>query len=241
MSFDFTTLLQEVFPDSDLGAIDEVEDLAKLFEGMAVDYQAIYDRLMLLAHTRDPRLVDVDLLPDLEREFGIVPDTSLGDTVRRQMLAHVIYQRPTTASWEHLQNALIDAGFSNLLVTQNNPIVDPSVVGGDFLVNGTIYTSQSPAYYACMGSGIAYIGHSRAFMGYYLSDNKVAKTYTIPTGPSYWPWTYVFWVGGAASGWPSTPAVALANVDAQRETQLKNLILKYKPAFTWCMLRITLV
>lgn len=239
MSFDFNTLLQEVFPDSDLGAIDEVGDLAKLFEGVAEDYQAIYDVLMNLAHVRDPRLTS--LLSDLEREFGIVPDTSLSDAVRRQMLAHVIYQRPTTASWEHLQNALIDAGFSNLLVTQNNPMVDPSVVGGDLLVNGTIYISQTPAYYACMGSGIAYMGHSRAFMGYYLSDNKVAKTYTIPTGPPYWPWAYVFWVGGAASGWPSTPAVALANVDAQRETQLKNLILKYKPTFTWCMLRITWV
>lgn len=239
MSFDFTTLLQEVFPDSDLGAIDEVGDLAKLFEGMAEDYQAIYDVLMNLAHVRDPRLAS--LLSDLEREFGIVPDTSISDAVRRQMLAHVIYQRPTTASWKNLELALIDAGFSNLLVTQNNPMVDPSVVGGDLLVNGTIYTSQSPAYYACMGSGIAYMGHSRAFMGYYLSDNKVAKTYTIPTGPPYWPWAFVFWVGGAASGWPGTPAVALANIDAQRETQLKNLILKYKPAFTWCMLRVTFV
>ena len=59
MSFDFNTLLQEVFPDSDLGAIDEVGDLAKLFEGMAEDYQAIYDVLMNLAHVRDPRLTSL--------------------------------------------------------------------------------------------------------------------------------------------------------------------------------------
>lgn len=239
MTLDFNTILQEIFPDSDLGAINEVGDLAKLFEGIAADYQAIYDVLMNLAHVRDPRLIASTLLSTLEREFGIVPDTSLSDAVRRQMLAHVIYQRPTTASWEHLQNALIDAGFTNLLVTQNNPMVDPSDVGGDLLVNGTIYTSQTPAYYSAMGSDIAYMGHSRAFMGYYLSDNRVEKTYTIPTGPPYWPWAFVFWVGGAASGWPGTPAVALASIDLQRETQLKNLILKYKPTFTWCMLRIT--
>ena len=236
MSFDFKTLLEEVFPDTDFGGIDPNGDLAKLFSGMALDYQTIYDILDGLAHIRDPRLTQI--LAELEREYGIVTDTSLSDAVRRQMLAHVIYRRPTTASWENLELALIDAGFTNLLVTQNNPMVDPSTPGGDLLVNGQIIVSQSPAYYMCMGSDIAYMGHSRAFMGYYLSDNRVAKTYTIPAGPPYWPWAFVFWVGGAASGWPSTPAVALANVDSQRETQLKNLILKYKPANTWCLLRI---
>lgn len=236
MSFDFNTLLQEVFPDTDFGGIDPSGDLSKLFSGIAEDYQAIYDVLDGLAHIRDPRLTQI--LAELEREFGIVTDTSLSDAVRRQMLAHVIYRRPTTASWEHLQNALINAGFTNLYVTQNNPMVDPSDVGGDLLVNGEIILSQSPAYYACVGSGIAYVGHGRAYVGYYLNNNRVAKTYTLPAGPPYWPWAFVFWVGDEGTGWPSSPSVPVANVDSQRETQLKNLILKYKPAFTWCLLRI---
>lgn len=240
MSFDFKTLIETLWPDDVFGGIDPNGDLSKLFEGLAEDYQDIYDVLNNLANIRDPRLTDV--LSDLEREYGIVSDTSLSDSVRRQMLAHIVYRRPTTASWEHLQNALIDAGFTNLLVTQNNPVVDPADVSsgaGDLLVNGNLYTDQSPAYYMAVGSDIAYVGHSRGYCGYYLKFNKTLKTYSIPTEiNAHWTWRYIFWVGGAASGWPSSPVVAQANVDSQRETQLKNLILRYKPSFTWCVLRI---
>lgn len=239
--FDFTTLLEELFPKNVFGGIDKNGDLYKLLEGIADTYQDAYDKINLLAHIRDPRLTDD--LATLEREYGVVTDTSLTEVVRRQMLAHVVYQRPTTASWEHLQNALIDAGFTNLLVTQNNQVVDPADVSsgaGELLVNGNLYTSQTPAYYMAAGSDIAYAGHSRGYAGYYLKFDKTLKTYSIPTNiKEHWTWRYVFWVGGAATGWTgSTPAVALANVDSQRATQLKNLILKYKPAFTWCVLRI---
>lgn len=238
--FDFKTLIETLWPDSQLGDIDPNGDLAKLFEGLASHYQDLYDVLFNLAYIRDPRLTNV--LPDLEREFGIVTDTSLSEAVRRQMLAHVVYQRSTTASWEHLQNALIDAGFTNLIVTPNQPVVDPADVSsgaGEVLVNGTLYTNQSPAYYMAAGSSIAYAAHSRGFAGYYLSNNKTEKTYSIPSEiKAHWTWRYIFWVGGAASGWPSSPIVAQANIDSQRETQLKNLILKYKPSYTWCVLRI---
>lgn len=241
--FDFKTLIEELWPEDVFGGVDPSGDLSKLFEGLAEDYQDIYDVIDGLAHIRDPRLTDI--LSDLEREYGIVPDTSLTDAVRRQMLAHKMYRRPTTASWEHLQNALIDAGFTNLLVTPNQPVVDPADVSsgaGELLINGALYTSQTPAYYMAAGSDIAFAGHSRGFAGYYLSFDKTAKVYVIPTEiKAHWTWRYVFWVGGAASGWPSSPAVALANVDSQRETQLKNLILEYKPAFTWCVLRINLI
>jgi hypothetical protein len=236
-SFDFTTLLEKLWPEGAFNGIDPNGDFYKLLSGMSEDYQDIYDKLDLLAHIRDPRLTD--LLADLEREYGIIPDTSLTDAVRRTNLAATMFAKPTTASWEHLENALHDAGFTTLSVTPNNPMVDPATPGGTLLVNGDIYTEQSPAYYAAAGSSIAYAGGNRAYSGYYLSMNRIAKSYTIPTGPPYWPWAFVFWVGGAASGWPGTPAVALANVDSQRRTQLENLILKLKPAFTWCLLRIT--
>jgi photosystem II stability/assembly factor-like uncharacterized protein len=239
--FDFKALLEDIWPDNKFGDLDPDEDLAKLFEGMAEDYQAAYDQVQLIAHIRNPRLTGD--LPDLEREYGIIPDVSLETATRRQMLAHIMYRRPTTASWEHLQNALIEAGFTNLLVTPNNPVTDPetpSLVGGDLLVNGTLYTSQSPAYYMAAGSDIAYAGHSKGYTGYFIKTDRIEKTYTIPDEVSaYWTWRYLFWVGGTASGFGGSSAeVAIATIDPQRETQLKNLILKYKPAFTWAVLKL---
>lgn len=231
--FDFKTLLETLWPTD----IDSEGDLSKLLDGLAEDYQEVYDQIQLVAHIRNPRRTGN--LSDLEREYGIVPDNLLSDQIRRQMLAHVMYQRPTTASWEHLQNALEEAGF-NLIVTQNNPVVDPADVTIDIselLVNGKLYTSQEPAYYMAAGSDIAYAGHSRGYSGYYIVFIKTLKTYSIPTNiKEHWTWRFVFWVGGAASSWSSSPAIAVEYVDKQRATQLKNLILKYKPAFTWCVL-----
>lgn len=235
-NFDFTTLLEALYPESVFGGIDETGDLHKLLQGLADGYQDLQDDIDLLAHIRDPRRSG--LLAELEREYGIITDTTLTEAVRRQMLASVVYARPTTASWEHLQNALINAGFTNLLVTPNDPMVNPATPGGTLLVNGPIYTSQVPAYYMAANSDIAFAGGNRAYAGYYLRDDRTEKTYTIPSSP-YWCWSFLFWVGGIASGWPGTPAVALANVDSQRRTQLENLILKYKPCHTWCLMRIT--
>lgn len=237
--FDFVTLIERLWPKNPFGGIDKEGDLYKFFEGMAESMQDVYDAADSVAHIRDPRLTAN--LSDLEREYGIVPDTSLSDAVRRQMLAHVKYHIPNSASWQHLQNALIDAGFS-LTVTPNNPVVNPANVSGgagDLLVNGPIYISQTPAVYMCVGSSIAYVGHSRAYTGYYLFDNKTEKSYTIPNAVmNYWVFPFVFWVGGSASNWTSSPAVALANIDSQRRTQLETLILKYKPSYTWCVMRI---
>lgn len=235
--FNFKTLLETLWPTD----IDQDGDLSKLLDGLAEDYQSIYDQIQLIAHIRDPRRTNN--LSDLEREYGIVPDSFLSDSIRRQMLAHIVYQRPTTASWEHLQNALINAGFEDAIVVENNPVVDPDDVDisdgidSEFIVNGKTYTDQSPAYYLAAGSSIAFAGHSRAYVGYYLTIIKTLKTYTIPTEiNAHWSWRYVFWVGSASSGWPSSPVVDALIVDEQRITQLKNLILKYKPAFTWCVL-----
>jgi hypothetical protein len=126
--FDLKTVLEDMWPDSDFGG--------------AADYQAVYDQIDLAAKVRDPR--QTDLLSDLEREYGIVPDLLLTDAVRRNFLRHVKYKLPDTASWEHLQNALVDAGFTNLIVTPNNPVVDPAdVTGGELLVNGVQYTDQN--------------------------------------------------------------------------------------------------
>ena len=235
--FDFKTLLEEIWPSE----IDPEGDLSKLFDALADNFQDIYDEIQSVAHIRDPRRTNI--LSDLEREYGIVSNSALSDEIRRQMLAHIKYEYPTSGSWEHLQNALINAGF-NLVVTENNPVVDPADVTidsaySDLLVNGNLYIAQDPSYYMAAGSSIAYAGHNRGYSGYYVSSTKTLKTYSIPTEiKAHWTWRYVFWVGGIASGWSSSPEIAVAQVDPKRETQLRNLILKYKPLFTWCVLAI---
>lgn len=234
---DFRSVIEGFLPKGSIWRADPNGFLEKLFQGIADDIQTVYEYLALLAHLRNPRATNA--LSDLEREYGIIPDTSLSDSVRRAMLTSIVYAIPHTASWNHVQDSLWAAGFTNLYVTPNNPAVDPNDVGGDLLVNGPLYSSQLPAYYKASGSDIAYSGHSRAYSGYYLSMARTEKAYSIPD--VFWAWHNIFWIGGQASGWPDTPTVPSVNVDAQRETQLKNLILKYKPVHTWAMLRISFV
>jgi hypothetical protein len=212
----------------------ENSDFDHLLNGMGSNAQENFDFIDALAHIRDPR--ETPILDDLEKEYGITKNTSLTEAERRVALAAAKYAIPNTASWEHLQDRLRAAGFANIVVTPNDPAIDPSLIASsDLVVNGTLYSSQSPAYLAECNGDETFAGNGKAVCGYYISIRHNNQTYQIPTAYPYW--RFFFFVGGAASGWPSSPAIAYYTVQAGRLDELKRLILRYKPVRAWCVLR----
>lgn len=236
-NLDFRTLIGALLPEGPIWRPDPTGYFEKLLQGIANFWEGVYDDMELISHVRDP--YKTDALADLERDYGVIPNSALTETVRRQHLASLVYARPDTASWEHVQDALRAAGFDNLYVTPNDPAINPDEIGGDLLVNGPIYSYQEPAYYMCCDSDIAFCDNSKAVCDYYLTMSRTEKTYIVPDVYSIY--HNCFWVGGEASGWPDSPTVPEVEVDADRETQLKNLILKHKPVHTWALLRISFV
>lgn len=231
MAMNFIDIFEAMLPP---GWPKPTGDFAKLLAGIAEERNDIHDLFAALAYVRDPR--NTTLLEDLEKEFGVITDTNLTEAERRARLVTIKYALPNTASWEHLQNTLVDAGFTDALVIPNSPTIDPALItNGELIVNGTIYTEQTPAYYMAAGSDIAYAGHDRAYAGYFLVMDRTLKEYD--TGDVSQRWRFVFFIGSAKAGsWPSSPAVTDLDVPSEKEAFLKYLILKHKPTHSWCVL-----
>jgi len=234
-SLDFRDVLINALPRGELWKPDTDGDFYKLLGGIGDALQDIYLDVDALAYVRDPRRTA--LLRDLEYDYGQLYNASLTETQRRVLLASVKYARLTPNSWEAMQNALIDAGFTDAVVIPNSPTIDPDIIladNGELVVNGPIYTSQRPDYMICTGSGIGYAGHAYARAGYFRKMKRTAKTYDV--GDDSGLWRFVFFVGSAKAGsWPSSPSVTPLDVPTEQAYSLKQVLLT-KPLHTWCVL-----
>jgi hypothetical protein len=138
----------------------------RLLDGFADNAQAVFDDMEKLAYIRNPRLVPKELLPDLEREFGIGPDGAVPDGDRREGLGAVVYRPRALSLARELQSALDKAGFGlngyGLAVTPNaSPPANPGpIVEESFALTAHEY----PSVYAA-GTPAAYAGERG---GYYL-------------------------------------------------------------------------
>jgi hypothetical protein len=144
-------------------------DLDHLLDGIADNAQTSLDDLEFVAHLRDPSSVPLALLPDLEREFGITPDSALSEPDRRKNLAVLRYKRRKLTSVARLQDALDRAGFGTggfgLIVTPNaSPATDPaSIVDNAYQLtaheigegmsagNSSAYAAKRGGYYLVNG------------------------------------------------------------------------------------------
>lgn len=207
-------------------------DFDNFIDSMGGNAQAAYEYIDELGYVRDPRRTTI--LEDLEKEFGILTNTELSEITRRIALAATKYAIPNTASWEHMQDRLRAAGFDDIVVTPNDPAVDPALIDGSLVVNGTTYSAQGPAYLMECNGEFAFCGNGKAVCGYFINNRRTETEYSIPPFSPYW--RFFFFVGGAASGWPSSPAIAYYTVEAGRLEELKRLILRYKPIRSWCIL-----
>lgn len=237
MSEEMKAVFEALLPPGAIWRPKPDGDFDRLLGGMGDNAQEIYEYIEALAHLRDPRRTTI--LSDLEKEYGVLTIATLTELERREQLAGIKYAIPDTASWELVQDKLRAAGFDGIIVTPNDPAVDPDLITGELLVNGPVYIQQNPLYLAQANGDNMFAGNGLAVAGYFINIGRTEFEYEIPDLWRYW--RYVFFVGGAASGWPGSPAIATYNVDYRKEQLLKRLILKYKPLRSWAVLVVNYV
>jgi hypothetical protein len=147
-------------------------DFDRLLDGAAQNKQDTLDDLAGLAYIRNPYRCPIELLSDLEREYGISPDNALTEKERRLSLAAVRYKRRSLGTAQKLQRALDMAGFGYggywLIVTPNaSPATDPST-----MVDAS-YVMTFPSIFCAGNTDVAYAGFGG---GYYLVSGDYFTT-----------------------------------------------------------------
>lgn len=239
-------------------------DYSNLRDGIADIATDIREDVQNVAYVRTPsKTAD---LQGLEREYGLSGNANLSTAKRIQLLETARYRKKTTAPDDDLQALLNKAGF-DLTVYNNSPdgpAIDPAIildqlfqvqcgdqtndymgqdtaymgrVGGYLLVNGPIYT-QIPAYYGC---GDLYCGNDIAHCGYYERLNRYDVSYDTPVNPDNFP--FVFFVGGDATFDVDGSILSIEQglVPNEQRKKLEDIILQFKPLFTWCGMVVTYI
>lgn len=256
-----------LLPPGPLWVPEDGKGLDQFIEGISKNSEDIADFLSQLATIRSPALTTI--LSDLEKEYGIAVDTNLTESVRRMRLATKKYENNSNGSDDILQAALDSSGFTQLTVYENSPAVDPAIfldqvfqmvaggdnayagfipvggppstayagrVGGELLVNGDIFIS-TPAYLS-QANGM-WAGGLHGYAGRFDEMTITKLEYDIPIDPDDWP--LVFFIGGVATFNPDGSLLTIENADvaAEREQELKRLILSIKPIHSWAGLIMT--
>lgn len=232
-----------------------------LLNGLADSLETVRLKLAELANIRNAKLTTV--LNELERDHGVAFDPNLTEAERRAALFSRINAIDNTGSRQELETALQLAGF-NLFVYSNSPAIDPSrllddyemlagednafagepdAVAGVFLaelvVNGDIVISTS-IFSLTAGDEFSFAGEISA-VAEIESLSEQNYEYFLPSDPITWP--FIFFVGGAAifAGDGSIISIESVDIDDGRRLAIREIILKYKPAFTWGMLKINFI
>lgn len=198
-------------------------------------------------------------LDDMEREYGLIFDSSLSEAERRAKLKNAITDNQGYGTAWDMQAKLRAAGFTDIYVYQNDPPVDINL----YLGNTPNVTCDYPdatcgnPEATCANSGGELVVNGEIFYG------GAGFQYPIP---AYEYWQNVFFVGGIATFSDITsPDITCASLEAtcgnpaascgsestkseitaitqieipiERREELRRLIVKYKPIHAWCALR----
>jgi hypothetical protein len=212
-------------------------DFDRLLDGMAENKQAVLDDIASLAHIRDPLRCPVELLPDLEREFGTTTNNVFTEKERRMAVAIIRYKRVALPTAQKLQRALDMAGFGcggyNLIVTPNSPPADPSLQLNSFY---SLSAHEFPSIF-CAGNAVAFAASGG---GYYLKEDLFINETSQYTSPpeAYWP--LIFFVGGNVmrNDYGRIANIATVSVPATRRQELHRLILRVVPMGIWAAMLV---
>jgi len=199
-------VLDALWPNGSFWEPAQDDDYDKLMDGIAINSQLAEDDLSDLADLRNP--MKTSILSDLERDYGLIYAMGSSELQRRQALKGFMFNRSTNGAYDQLQDKLQEAGF-DVIVIPNSPPIDPNLY----------YDPE----YALEGELIVN----------YIFDNTI---YSIPDDSGYWP--LFFFIGGSVTRdeYGNIIDIEYINVpDGQRQAMIQ-LILKYKPEHSWCIL-----
>lgn len=122
------------------------EDLDNFNQATADNLKLISDEMANLSCLRCPDKTVI--LSDLEREYGIVPNTELSDEIRRANLHAEKYKMESDGSIDSMTAAIELAGFDGIYAYENDPAIDPDLIAGttDFMTcdSGNAYCDYQP-------------------------------------------------------------------------------------------------
>lgn len=188
--FKYSDILRTLFPKGPIWSFKAFGDADKLIETIGDAKETVRAFLKSIAHTRTPDLTPV--LSDLEREYGITPASGLTDAQRREILSGYVFAKVGSGK-DDLEARLHAAGFTELFVYPNDPVVNPS-----YYANG-IWAAICGYQNTVCGNQDCYCGQL-GLGGYVLANGPVydvggnLHAYEIPVLPETWP--MVFFVGG---------------------------------------------
>lgn len=192
--------------------------------GMSKNHAVVRLFLSQLADLRSAERTQI--LDDLEREYGIENNTDLTEAVRRERLLAIQTEGKGTGSSDDLEGKLQAAGF-DVQVHINNPPVDPAL----FLFASNLVVCGDPE---------SVCGNPEAVCGSKLDDLIIngnifiTQTDLIPSDPGYWP--MINFVGGDATRNGTTGALETIDrvqIPLNRFDEIRRLIVKYKPMYSW--------
>ena len=229
-----------------------------LLLGIGDSLELVRTKLTTLADIRNPELTGQ--LDELEIDFGVVPDPTLTDAVRRSRLAARINAEQAAGTRDRMERELQAAGF-DLFVYANDPAVDPrqfttkfaTVAGGVdsfagepgavaevffavVIVNGSAIRTI-PAWLAVAGGDEAFAGELNA-IAEQAGSVDIPIIYDIPADPATWP--LIFFIGGPATfgGSGELVTIEVAQVPALRKIELEQTVLRLKPLHTWAVMMV---
>lgn len=264
---DYRPVIDALLPPGPLWDPEVDGDLDNLLNGIADNQILIEEFLAGLAYTRIPE--KTPLLDDAEKEWGLIFNPDLTETERRARLLSAKTAHKNEGTDTFLQEKLRLAGF-DVYVYRNDPPVDPAQfiydgflvvsgnanavsgaadavsgsggAGGDLVVNGDLYLNDLE--YTVMSGGANSLSGVAGAVSGATSGGIIRRlvTYPLPTEAGYWP--LVFFVGGLATRDPVTDeltSIEFAEIPASRRDEIVSLIVKYKPAHSWCGLLVELI
>jgi hypothetical protein len=199
-------ILDALWPEGSFWTPATDDDYDNLLDGVADNTQYVQDDLAVLSSLRDP--MKTTILSDLEKDYGIIYPIDATDTERRQALKGFMFNRNISGAYDQLQDKLIDAGF-DVIVIPNSPPIDPNIYyDPEYELQGELVVN-------------------------FLERNL---RYDIPENPNYWP--LFFFIGDSVTRdeYGNITNIEPINVPDGRRQALKQLILKYKPLHSWCLL-----
>jgi hypothetical protein len=213
--FKYSDILRTLFPKGPIWSFKAFGDADKLIETIGDAKETVRAFLKSIANTRTPDLTPV--LSDLEREYGITPASGLTEAQRREILAGYVYAKVGSGK-DDLEARLHAAGFTELFVYPNDPIVNPG-----YYASG-IWSAVCDHQDTVCGNQECYCGQL-GVGGYVLANGPVYETdgteheYGIPTASETWP--MVFFVGGPKA---ETTTGYIVFVDGDMEFGSENIL-----------------
>lgn len=193
-NFKYSDVLRTLFPKGPIWAFKAFGHADQLIETIGDAKEIIRTYLKALTSIRTP--ISTPILSDLEREYGITPVGSLTEAERREILAGYVYAKVGSGK-DDLQARLHAAGFTDLFVHHNDPIVNPSYYAGG------LWSAVCAHEDSVCGNQECYCGQL-GVGGYVLANGPVydgsgnLHDYAIPTASETWP--MVFFIGSQKTG-----------------------------------------